>query len=259
MVMVMVMVEDDSDLHGKHEGGKPVVASDVETCGRVGEQQLHHFHLIMTTLMLMLQLTLMLLMMMLLMIHLPTASSIHQRNATKTVSVIQIIVFEKKSVFIQMCFHSTRRRYWTNLELMSTPSSSKDRTTSISPLTIDNTDQNGDYVLEIYCKDNLSQAPQRPLMMFCSSFFLPPPSLLVGLLCSPITVAPPSSLFVLLLTSSLLLPLTTQPSSPSSAASSLSIPLPISWERWGEGWLWSTCIDPQYVKRTTFYKHIVLS
>ena len=82
--------EDDSDLHGEHEGGEPVVASDVETCGRVGEQQLHHFHLIVITLMLLLQLTLMLLMMMLLMmmIHLPTASSIHQRNATKAVSVI---------------------------------------------------------------------------------------------------------------------------------------------------------------------------
>ena len=158
-----------------------------------------------------------------------------------------------------MCFHSTRRRYWTNLELMSTPSSSKDRTTSISPLTIDNTDQNGDYVLEIYCKDNLSQAPQRPLMLFCSSFFLPPPSLLVGLLGSPITVAPPSSLFVLLLTSSLLLPLTTQPSSTSSAPSSLSIPLPISWEGWGVECLRSLCIDPQYAERTTFYKHFVFS
>ena len=130
--------EDDSDLHGEHEGGEPVVASDVETSGRVGEQQLHHFHLIMITLMMLLQLMLML---MLMMIHLPTASSIHQRNATKAVSVIQIIVFENNQ------FVPTQQEddiVQTNLELMSTPSSSKDLTTSISPLTIDNTDQNGD-------------------------------------------------------------------------------------------------------------------
>ena len=57
-----------------------------------------------------------------------------------------------------MCLNFFTQQDLINLELMSTPSSSKRRTTSISPLIISHKDQNGDYVGKLQ-NGILSQEP----------------------------------------------------------------------------------------------------